>query len=99
MIKGNITRTFYYVQSSGYVLDGLKDDGTPKLTQVFSNEYVTTNPNDMALAKREVKLANKKVMLDTVSTTVNDEVCIAMSLQKFFEDGDVVTRQENGRIK
>lgn len=99
MIKGNITRTFFYVTANGYVLDGLNADGTPKLTLVRSDEYVTTNPNDMATAKREVKKINKKVMLDTVTIAVNDEVCIAMSLDKFFKDGDVVTRQDNGRIK
>lgn len=97
-IKGNITRTFVTVYAQGFVLDGINADGTPKLTMVKSDNYVTVNPNDMATAKREVKRVNKKVIVDTVQVVEVSSEVRSMTLDSFFKASEPVDRAANGRI-
>lgn len=97
-IKGNITRTFITVYAQGFVIDGINNDGTPKLTAVKSAEYVTVNPNDMATAKREVKRVNKRVIVDTVQVVEVSSEVRSMSLDDFYAASTPVERAANGRI-
>ena len=98
-IKGQITRTFYRVHATGFKISGINADGMPVMDVVDSEEYVTVNPNDLTQAKRACKLADKKVLPDTVRVNVLREEVRAMSLEQFYRDSDMVERQANGRVK
>ena len=78
---------------------GINADGMPMMEVVNSEEYVTVNPNDLTQAKRACKLADKKVLPDTVRVNVLREEVRAMSLEQFYCDSDMVERQANGRVK
>lgn len=97
-IKGNITRTFFTVFAQGFVIEGINPDGTPKLTAVKSDTYVTVNPNDTATAKREVKRVNKKVIVDTIQVVEVSSEVRSMTLDDFFTASTPVERAANGRI-
>lgn len=98
MISGNITRTFVTCKASGYVIDGVGDSGLPNLSEVVSEEYITVNPNDKALARRMVKKANKKVITDTITVIEVSSEVRSMSLDDFYASSTPVERQANGRI-
>jgi len=99
-IKGTITRTFFTCVAFGYVVDGVDPDTRmPKMAMVESEKYICVNKNDMALAKRMVKKANKRVIPDTVDVNVIYEEVRAMSLDMFYDMSEEVERGANGRIK
>lgn len=98
MINGNITRTFYTCYATGYVVDGIADSGLPNLSEVKSEQYVTVNPNDKALAKRMCKRANKKVITDTITVLEVSSEVRSMTLDDFFAASTPVDRAANGRI-
>lgn len=100
IVKGIITRTFYTCIATAYAVSGVDPDTRmPIMESVESDTYVTVNANDMALAKRVVKAANKKAIPDTVSVEVIHEETRAMDLDLFYTMSEVVERAANGRIK
>ena len=99
-INGIITRTFYTCQATAFAVSGVDaDTRMPIMEPVSSETYVTVNANDMALAKRMVKAANKKAIPDTVSVEIVREETRAMDLDMFFTMSAPVERAANGRIK
>lgn len=88
-IVGNITRTFYDVYATAYVVTGVKD-GVPIMEEVVSDVYVTVNPNNTTEAYRNVKAVNKSAIKETVSTIVLGEQLRTMSLSDFYFNSDVV---------
>lgn len=98
MINGNITRSFYTCYATGYVVDGIGDAGLPNLSEVRSENYITVNPNDKALAKRMCKAANKKVITDTITVIEVSCEVRSMTLDDFYAASTPVERAANGRI-
>ena len=99
MVKGIITRTFYTCIASAFAVSGVDaDTRMPIMESVESEAYITVNANDMALAKRMVKSANKKAIPDTVSVEIVHEETRAMDLDMFYTMSEVVERAANGRI-
>ncbi len=92
-----VSRTYYVCISKALKFEGF-EGGTPKMSTIESESYVTTNPKDMAAAKRMVKRADKSILLETIEVEVIASEVIALSNEQFIAHGESVNRSANGRV-
>ena len=97
--NGNITRTFFKCAAGAYRVTGVDAEGKPTMEQVASGAFWAGKENDTATAWKILKGISKDAIKSTITIEVLETVCIAQSLEEFFENGRRVERGANGRVK
>ena len=96
----DFTRTIYTCKASGMYISGFnKDTGMPTFETVNTDEFVAGKSNDIAFAFKMLKKQNKKVIRETVNIDIVKENVHSMTLEKFFNESEIVERGANGRVK
>lgn len=93
-----ITRTVTKANAWAWVVDGVKDDGTPNVTKTAEVEFTSTQPNQLQ-AFRALKQAGIKVRKDMCQYTIVSETVYACTLEQFLTVAVPVQRDENGYVR
>lgn len=93
-----ITRTVIKANAWAWVVDGVKDDGTPNVTKTAEVEFTSTQPNQLQ-AFRALKGAGIKVRKDMCQYTIVSETVYACTLEQFMSVAVPVKRDENGYVR
>lgn len=93
-----ITRTVIQSKAWAWVVDGVKEDGTPNVTKTAEVEFTSTQPNQLQ-AFRALKGAGIKVRKDMCQYTIVSETVYACSLEQFLTVAVPVQRDDNGYVR
>lgn len=93
-----ITRTVNYCIAYGWIIDGMNEDGSPRMVKTEGVEFISTNPTKRE-AYKTLKGAGLNVSKDYVGFETTRTEVVGMDLVTFITYGVPVSRTENGRVK
>lgn len=98
MATNKITRTFITAKAWAWVVDGVKEDGTPNVSKTAEVEFTSTQPNQLQ-AFRALKDAGIRVRKDMCQFSVVSETVYACTIDQFLSVAVPVQRDKNGYVK
>lgn len=98
MAANTITRTFITANAWAWLIDGIREDGSPNVIKSDSVEFVSTVPNQVQ-AYKALKSAGIKCRKDMAQFDVVSEEVYALSVEDFLRYAVRVERLSNGNVK
>lgn len=93
-----ITRTVNYCTAYGWLIEGMNEDGSPRMVKTEGVPFVSTNPTKRE-AFKTLKQAGFSVSKDYVMFETDRTEVVGMDLETFITYGVPVSRTENGRVR